>query len=995
MAPGGNGQRGRARGRGRGAPPFRGRGQTNRGRGRGGGCPVYNNLNIIDVDIQRYADDSPGSGYASPVPRARGRGGNRGRSRGRGVSTPLNLQVYDNGRAPPPPRREDAYDRTVPGGRGSGRGPSRGLGARFNPNMPLSKLLALDRPYTRPINFVRAQLTPVLFEHQEELIEVREFKEPEDHIPTAEQVSRVFSHHEAGLVQDSFFQDPAAHLFEDADSEPVVTVEFGSLGKLLDGTSTSQTEPEPQATVSSQQTVLKATEDINVFDAIMQALTINSNEITNATCDTDTAPDKEQVVERISIGEESAETGDGGQGEMKNEEQPLFIIDAAPVRLSGPQEGIAYTPSMEDSQPLGSQLPEDDEVIVYVAPHPRSGRATPNIPSSTDALRAKRDPIITLDAPASETGTVLSRASSTSEYVTALTKTPVSEPNEPVPGMSLSSNGISQIAQLNRQQTASSRARRLTKRDRHNRAARRKGKRRSSFGVFGAMLEERHLHEDEMEVNEKRVRRQGSDIDWGDGDSESDRRHGNSDPGIDHVSSSSPGGMDVDEDLDPKAMENFVKSMSNMGMEHTTFDDIRDAERLELEDEEDARSSSDSEDFDGEAEAVLKVEEERIVDEIDSTPTSDSEGDDEDDVSSDDNETPIQSFQARLEKVRLDAKAKGKMKESAFSVTQASSGGLFGARLSKLPDREEKREKESEQEDEEGDSDDFDADFSWAERDEEYLADLQDLLDEDDGAFVSDRKQRKVLFRSVLNGDFSSAPAKKKRDYGKDLPPELRAQWEKDRAKKAENKAKRAADRLETAAHPFAKHKGGKKGRKAMLRAARLAEEDRDDAPAADLALIIRQIRMYLDNLSLTVPMALPPMDKASRAKVHEIAAAFGLKSQSKGKGTSRYTSIIKTSRSGININERKIQRILRSGGDWGFTRPGNTGGGKGGGVPKHKEGDEVGKEAPKIGEGNVGFRMLASMGWAAGEKIGVSGGLDAPITAIIKHSKLGLGATR
>ncbi|KAL5507239.1 SQS1 [Sanghuangporus vaninii] len=990
MAPGGNGhQRGRGRGRGRGAPPFRGRGQTNRGGGRGDGRPVYNNLNIIDVDIQRYADDSPGSGYVSPAPRMRGRGGNRGR--GRGISTPLNLQVYNNGRTPPPPRREDAYDRTAPGGRGSGRGPSRGLGARYNSNMPLSKLLALDRPYLRPINFVRAQLTPVLFEHQEELIEVHEFKEPEDYIPTAEQVSRVFSHHEAGMVQDSFFQDPAAHLFEDADTESVVTVEFGSLGKLLEGTSTSQTEPESQAIVSSQQTVVNATEDINVFDAIMQALSIDASETTNL--DTDTAPDKEQVVERTSLNERSVETGDGGQDEMRNEEQPLFIVDAAPARLSEPQEGIAYTPGMKDLQPLGSQLPEDDEVIVYVAPHPRPGRATPNIPSSTDALHTKRDLIVAPDVPASEIGTVLSRASSTSEYVTALTKTPVSEPNEPVLGMPFSSNGISQATQLNRQQTASPRARRLTKRNRHNRAARWKGRRRSSFGVFGAMLEERHLHEDEMEANEKQGRRQGSDIDWGDGDSGSDRRHGNGDTGIDHVSSS-PGGMDVDEDLDPKAMESFVRSMSNKGMGHTTFDDIRDAEKLELEDEEEG-SSNGSEDFDGEAEAVLKAEEERIVDEIDSTPNSDSEGDDEDDISSDDDEIPMRNFQVRLAKMRLDARAKGKMKESAFSATQASSGGLFGARMSNLPDRRKKREEDSKQDDEESDSGDFDADFTWAERDEDYLADIQDLLDEDDGTSVSDRKQRKALFRSVLNGDFSSAPAKKKRDYGKDLPPELRAQWEKDRAKKAENKAKRAAARLEAAADPFAKHKGGKKGRKAMLRAARLVEEDRDDAPATDMALIIRQMRMYLDNLSLTVPLALPPMDKASRAKVHEIAAAFGLKSQSKGKGTARYTSIIKTSRSGININERKIQRVLRSGGDWGFTRPGHPGGGKGGGAPKHREGDEVGKEAPKIGEGNVGFRMLANMGWAKGEKIGVSGGLDAPITAIIKHSKLGLGATR
>jgi hypothetical protein len=52
---------------------------------------------------------------------------------------------------------------------------------------------------------------------------------------------------------------------------------------------------------------------------------------------------------------------------------------------------------------------------------------------------------------------------------------------------------------------------------------------------------------------------------------------------------------------------------------------------------------------------------------------------------------------------------------------------------------------------------------------------------------------------------------------------------------------------------------------------------------------------------------------------------------------------------------------------------------------------------APKIGQSNVGFKMLASMGWAEGDRIGgdASTGLDVPLTAIIKNTKLGLGATR
>ena len=49
---------------------------------------------------------------------------------------------------------------------------------------------------------------------------------------------------------------------------------------------------------------------------------------------------------------------------------------------------------------------------------------------------------------------------------------------------------------------------------------------------------------------------------------------------------------------------------------------------------------------------------------------------------------------------------------------------------------------------------------------------------------------------------------------------------------------------------------------------------------------------------------------------------------------------------------------------------------------------------APKIDETNVGFMMLASMGWSDGAAIGFSGGLEGPITAVIKKSKLGLGAS-
>ena len=178
-----------------------------------------------------------------------------------------------------------------------------------------------------------------------------------------------------------------------------------------------------------------------------------------------------------------------------------------------------------------------------------------------------------------------------------------------------------------------------------------------------------------------------------------------------------------------------------------------------------------------------------------------------------------------------------------------------------------------------------------------------------------------------------------------------------------------------------------------------------------DFASLEAQIRRFIGNIGGSNTMALPPMEKSKRKIVHELAMAFNLNSQSKGKGAARYTSLIKTTRTGTGINERKIYSILKRVGVTVSTRvpPDN---GRGGGSHRPREGDIVGKvrsfvfihrghiltfvkAAPKIGESNVGFQMLAAMGWMEGEMIGASGGLEVPLTAVVKHTKLGLGAMR
>lgn len=187
--------------------------------------------------------------------------------------------------------------------------------------------------------------------------------------------------------------------------------------------------------------------------------------------------------------------------------------------------------------------------------------------------------------------------------------------------------------------------------------------------------------------------------------------------------------------------------------------------------------------------------------------------------------------------------------------------------------------------------------------------------------------------------------AGRKKDQWKDLPPDLQVQWKKDREKKAERKRMREALRLEEAADSLVAKKGGKKGRKASKRAAALGL----DIPNAvvDLASLEKQIRRFIENLGQN-SMPLPAMDKESRKRVHELAGAFNLKSQSKGKGSNRYTTLIRTSMTGVAVKEKKVSGLVRryGGGDDRFNAPdGFRGGGGGGGrAPKHREGDEVGK---------------------------------------------------
>ncbi|KAI6121873.1 hypothetical protein F5141DRAFT_999553 [Pisolithus sp. B1] len=232
--------------------------------------------------------------------------------------------------------------------------------------------------------------------------------------------------------------------------------------------------------------------------------------------------------------------------------------------------------------------------------------------------------------------------------------------------------------------------------------------------------------------------------------------------------------------------------------------------------------------------------------------------------------------------------------------------------------------------------------------------------------------------------------AKDKVDY---LPEDLQAQWERDRAKKAENKRLRKEVRMLASLDPSVPKKGGKKARKLMVAA--LKEMEHLCNALDDMSSIEANMRSFVANINGRRSMPLLPMTKGTRKIVHELAAAFNLKSVSKGRGPGRYVTLVKTTRTGI-INEGKVKAIMRRA-TRGSGRVEEGSQKKGRYVPSHREGDEVGREAPAIGESNVGFKMLASMGWSEGAKIGgdTSVGIEVPLTAVIKKSRLGLGATR
>ena len=136
-------------------------------------------------------------------------------------------------------------------------------------------------------------------------------------------------------------------------------------------------------------------------------------------------------------------------------------------------------------------------------------------------------------------------------------------------------------------------------------------------------------------------------------------------------------------------------------------------------------------------------------------------------------------------------------------------------------------------------------------------------------------------------------------------------------------------------------------------------------------------------------------MDKNSRARIHQIASGYKLKSGSKGSGSHRFTMLTKMHKSVSPNNPnfkriedrfaRKIFKAAKKTGDNQISLKGQTG---------YRDGEVVGASAPEIGEGNRGHAMLERMGWKKGSALGAGDnkGILIPVTHTVKNSRIGLG---
>lgn len=495
---------------------------------------------------------------------------------------------------------------------------------------------------------------------------------------------------------------------DDDDGVEIEEVDFNQMEKLFDDGITTRTT-----------TTIKKSK-------LAEITTIREEQFTGFYVDPNppSKPDEvddlaKKIEETLSAAAEDLDIPVGGEAPLEEpmaaEGAPadMFCIDVEPTPVP---ETIALVDAV---RPPALQDDEEDDVIVYVAPHPRKVDKRPQ------EEPVKETPTPTVKDTSLFTPYVGASAFPLAAASTSSAVLPVPEP----PSLSDFSFSFSKSstttaapgkARLVVPSVSTPRQAKAWKRKRG--LGKRKGK--SSFGAFGAMREEEELHQQDSRRSQRR--RGDSDLEWGDTDDENldvdevdaalkdfiglpsvnqkgKERHLAQDKGKGKAKESdADNGMDIDPDIasDLDAMRSFAEGLiGRKAGVHETIDDVMDEALLRMEDDDDEGGTDSSEDE--EQEDVLAVEEAMLISEtlqFEDGPLQGASSDSADDDDSDDDEdqTPRTSFQARLQRLREKSRSKKHADTSMEFMSDDS------------------------------DEDDFvQRNMTWAEEDEDFIQEIQ------------------------------------------------------------------------------------------------------------------------------------------------------------------------------------------------------------------------------------------------------------------------------
>lgn len=421
----------------------------------------------------------------------------------------------------------------------------------------------------------------------------------------------------------------------------------------------------------------------------------------------------------------SGEQAFAPESKMK-ETSSCFYVDTTPAPVAARSIPVA-TARMEV---LGD---DDEEIIVYVAPHPRISLSRTTTPAPvTSTLETITTTSILTGRELTERHTITNTTISTLPSVPE-TNLPSEEPSAhesahentqeattfAIESQEVEASVIAEPPSLDSMSFSfepSSRKKQARKlfpvggpRSLLQRSKKPRRRMPRHLGAFGAAVSEAQLQREgrARDPREAEQRRGDSDVNFGE----------SSDDEVEDVLNG-VGAMDLDADaeISVEAMKSFVKSMGAEGSRHITMDDIADAERIKAEDAEqqkgrsnreseagDSEENQDNEDAsededegrsDAEMEAVVRATERELIGEDSETEENEDEDDDDDeDASSDDGDSPKAGFKARLARMRArqhgrtDVKGKGRQLEESsdedmdINVTWADDDEDFIAKI--------------------------------------------------------------------------------------------------------------------------------------------------------------------------------------------------------------------------------------------------------------------------------------------------------------------------